>query len=148
MTKVNFLDSSTIEVVVRDGEKFILKCYLPVHYARQMAIAQTLALSFDENFSDDKTSMVYWVLIDVMTNAGFSFSYDSSDRGMERGRIGARIRQLRESKGMEAKQLATLTNIDASNLCRIEQGRYSVGLDILSKISLALGAKVDLVEVG
>jgi transcriptional regulator with XRE-family HTH domain len=48
---------------------------------------------------------------------------------------------------MEAKQLAIITNIDAANLSRIEQGKYSVGLDILSKISLALGAKVDLVEI-
>ena len=147
MTKVNFLDSSTIEVVVRDGEKFTLKSHLPVHYTKQRAIAQALVQSFDANFSDDKTSMVYWVLMDMMENAGFSFSYDGSDRSIERERIGSRIRQLRESKGMEAKQLAILTDIDASNLCRIEQGRYSVGLDILLKISQALGAKVDLVEV-
>ncbi|MFN7703574.1 MAG: helix-turn-helix domain-containing protein [Chryseotalea sp.] len=147
MTKVNFLDSSTIEVVVRDGEKFILKSHLPVHYTRQKGIALALAQSFDANFSDDKTSMVYWVLMDVMANAGFSFSYDSSDRSIDRERIGTKIRQLRENKGIEAKQLAILTDIDASNLCRIEQGRYSVGLDILSKISKALGAKVDLVEV-
>ena len=63
----------------------------------------------------------------------YGFSYESSDRSVERERIGEKIRHLRESKGMEAKQLAMLTNIDASNLCRIEQGRYSVGLDILTK---------------
>lgn len=147
MTKVNFLDSSTIEVTVLDGEKLVLKSHLPVHYTRQKPIALSLARSFDENFSDDKTNMVYWVLMEMMTNEAFSFSYDSSDRSVERERIGARIRQLRESKGIEAKQLAILTDIDASNLCRIEQGRYSVGLDILSKISQALGAKVDLVKV-
>jgi DNA-binding XRE family transcriptional regulator len=147
MTKVNFLDSSTIEVIVLDGETFVLKSHLPVHYTRQKSIALSLSKNFDENFSDDKTSMVYWVLMKMMANEGFSFSYDSSDRSLERERIGARIRQLRESKGIEAKQLAILTDIDASNLCRIEQGRYSVGLDILSKISQALGAKVELIEV-
>lgn len=147
MTKVNFLDSSTIEVVVRDGEKFTLKSHLPVHYTRQKVVANSLAKYFDENFSDDKSSMIYWVLMKMMANDGFSFSYESSDRSFERERIGAKIRHLRESKGMEAKQLAMLTNIDASNLCRIEQGRYSVGLDILTKISHALGVKVDLVEI-
>lgn len=146
MTKVNFMDSSTIEVTVLDGEKFVLKSHLPVHYTKQKPLAASLAKSFDENFSDDKTSMVYWVLVKMMANEAFSFSYDNSDRSGERGRIGARIRQLRESKGVEAKQLAILTGIDASNLCRIEQGRYSVGLDILSKISQALGARVDLIE--
>ena len=147
MTKVNFLDSSTIEVVVLDGEKFTLKSHLPVHYTRQKAIANSLAIHFNENFSDDKSSMIYWVLMKSLANDGFSFSYEGSDRSLERERIGAKIRYLRESKGMEAKQLAILANIDASNLCRIEQGRYSVGLDILTKISRALGVKVDLVEV-
>lgn len=147
MTKVNFLDSSTIEVVALDGEKFTLKSHLPVRYTRQKLIAHSLAKNFNENFSDDKSSMIYWVLMKMLANDGFGFSYESSDRGVERERIGTKIRHLRESKGMEAKQLAMLSNIDASNLCRIEQGRYSVGLDILTKISHALGVKVDLVEV-
>jgi DNA-binding XRE family transcriptional regulator len=147
MTKVNFLDSSTIEVVSLDGEKFTLKSLLPVHYTRQKLIARSLATNFDENFSDDKSSMIYWVLMKMLANESFGFSYESSDRSVERERIGEKIRHLRESKGMEAKQLAMLTNIDASNLCRIEQGRYSVGLDILTKISQALGVKVELVEV-
>lgn len=146
MAKVNFLDGSTIEVVALDGEKFTLKSYLPVHYTRQNAIANSLAKYFNENFSDDKSDMIYWVLMKMMANDGFSFYYKTSDRSLERERIGTKIRQLRESKGMEAKQLAVLTNIDASNLCRIEQGKYSVGFDILTKISQALGAKVDLVE--
>jgi DNA-binding XRE family transcriptional regulator len=147
MTKVNFVDSSTIEVVVLDDEKFTLKSHLPVHYTRQKLIAHSLAKNFDENFSDDKSNMIYWVLMKMLANDGFGFSYESSDRSQERQRIGAKIRLLRERKGMEAKQLAMLTNINASNLCRIEQGSYSVGLDILAKISQALGVKVDLVEV-
>ena len=68
-----------------------------------------------------------------------------SDRSQDRERIGARIRQLREVKGIEAKQLAALANIDAANLSRIEQGKYSVGFDILTRISHVLGVKVDLV---
>jgi len=42
--------------------------------------------------------------------------------------------------------LSQLANIDAANLSRIEQGRYSVGLDVLSKIALALGAKIEMIE--
>ncbi|HTB52350.1 MAG TPA: helix-turn-helix transcriptional regulator [Ferruginibacter sp.] len=145
MTKINFLDSSTIQVIANDGEKFILKSHLPVHYTRQKSIAQALAKNFNENFSDDKSSMVYWVLMKMLADEGFGFSYESSDRSADRERIGAKIRLLRESKGMEAKQLAMLANIDAANLSRIEQGRYSVGFDILTKISQALGVKVDLV---
>ncbi len=145
MTKVRFLDDLIIEVIARDGEKFTLKSLLPVNHTQQKFIGQSLGKYFEECFSDDKTSMVYWVLMKMMANESFSFSYENSDRSEERQRIGKKIRQLRESKGIEAKQLAILTGIDAANLSRIEQGRYSVGLDILSKVSQALGVKVDLV---
>ncbi len=145
MKKAKFLNDTTINVVTRDGETFTLKTYFPVAEEEQQAVANFLADSFEKNFSNDKSSMVYFVFCDAQANAGFSFSYTGSDRAEERKRIGARIRQLREDKGMEAKQLATLVNIDAANLSRIEQGKYSVGLDILTKISHVLGVKVDLV---
>jgi DNA-binding XRE family transcriptional regulator len=145
MTKVNFLDNNTISVVARDGESFILKPLLPVPAKDQQMIINQLAHSFEKNFSDDKTSMVYWVLMEMMTDMGFSFSCEGGDRSKERERIGAKIRQLRENRGMEARHLAALANIDAANLSRIEKGKYSVGFDILTKIAGALGAKVDLV---
>jgi DNA-binding XRE family transcriptional regulator len=145
LTKARFLDDTTINILARDGETFTLKTYLPVVENKQQAIANFLSDSFEKNFSDDKSTMVYFVFCDAQANAGFSFSYAGSDRSNERKRIGARIRQLREDKGMEAKQLAKLVKIDAANLSRIEQGRYSVGLDILTKIADALGVKVDLV---
>ncbi len=146
MTKVTFLDDSTINVVARDGETFTLKTYLPVPKNEQHQISQLLITCFEKNFSDDKTSMIYWVLMKMMSTAGFSFYYAGSDRSEEREYIGSRIRQLREKKGMEAKGLAELAKIDAANLSRIERGRYSVGLDVLSRIAYALGAKVDLIQ--
>ena len=145
MTKANFLDDTTINVVARDGETFTLKTYFPVAEDDQPAVASFLADSFEKNFSNDKSSMVYFVFCDAQADAGFSFHYAGSDRSEERERIGARIRQLREEKSMEAKKLAKLVKIDAANLSRIEQGKYSVGFDILTKIADALGVKVDLV---
>lgn len=145
MTRAIFLDDSTIKVIVPDGETFTLKATFPVAEDNKQAIAKFLADSFEKHYSNDKSSMLYFAFIDAQYKAGFSFSYIGSDRNEERKRIGSRIRQLREDKGMEAKQLATLANIDAANLSRIEQGRYSVGLDILTKIADALGVKVDLV---
>jgi len=56
-----------------------------------------------------------------------------------------KIRQIREEKGIEAKDLAKLANIDAANLSRIEKGKYSVGLDILSKLAFVLGCHIDIV---
>ena len=77
---------------------------------------------------------------------GVSFlGISSGDRQGERTRIGNKIRVLRKEKGIEAKDLARLANIDAANLSRIEQGKYSVGLDILSRIAFVLGCQIDIV---
>ena len=46
---------------------------------------------------------------------------------------------------MEARDLAILTGIDAANLSRIEQGKYSTGVDILSRICVILDAHLDLI---
>ena len=68
------------------------------------------------------------------------------DKMAERQRIGVRIRELRQKQNIDARTLAIKAGIDASNLSRIEQGRYSVGLDILAKIANALNARVEIVE--
>ncbi|MCI1786094.1 MAG: helix-turn-helix domain-containing protein [Bacteroidales bacterium] len=67
------------------------------------------------------------------------------DRDDERERIGAQIRSLREERKMDAKDLASLADLDASNLCRIEMGKYSPGLDILCKIATALNCTLEFV---
>ena len=57
------------------------------------------------------------------------------------------LKEIREEKHLEAKTLSLLTGIDAANLCRIEQGKQSVGIDLLSKIANAMGYKIELVEL-
>ena len=80
--------------------------------------------------------------------SGISFmGISSGDRQCERTRIGSRIRQIREERGIEARDLAKLAGVDAANLSRIENGKYSVGIDILSKIAASLGKKIDLVDL-
>ena len=49
------------------------------------------------------------------------------------------------AKDAAIQAAADAAGIDAANLSRIEQGRYSVGLDILSRIAFVLGAHIDLV---
>lgn len=64
----------------------------------------------------------------------------------ERQRIGARIRQLREEAGLSQQDLADITGLQRPNISRIESGRYNTGQDILSKIALALGKRLDIVD--
>lgn len=63
----------------------------------------------------------------------------------DRIRIGQRIATLRTSQGITQRQLAQRCSITQPHLARIEQGKYSVGLDTLSSIAEALGAQVELI---
>ena len=62
-----------------------------------------------------------------------------------RKRIGERIRQLRTAKGVSQTELAEKAGLSQPHIVRIEQGRYSVGLDTLQTIAKALGCTVDMV---
>lgn len=62
----------------------------------------------------------------------------------DRLRVGKAIRAIRQQRKVDAKTLAQMTGIDAGNLSRIEQGKYSVGLDMLSKIAHNLGCQVEI----
>lgn len=63
-----------------------------------------------------------------------------------RKRIGERIRQLRTERGISQVELAEKAGLSQPHIVRIEQGRYSVGLDTLQAIAKALGCTVDMVE--
>ena len=63
-----------------------------------------------------------------------------------RERIGQRIAKLRKEQGMTQAELAERTGIQRAHITRIEAGRYSVGIDLLDKIAVALGMEVDFVE--
>ena len=64
----------------------------------------------------------------------------------ERKRIGARIAALRQAKGMTQAQLADKCGMKAPNITRVEVGKYSTGLDILSRIAEALDCTLDFIQ--
>lgn len=64
----------------------------------------------------------------------------------DRERIGKRIAELRKQKGLTTYQLADMIGITRMHLWRVENGKYSTGIDTISKIANALGCRVDLVE--
>lgn len=66
--------------------------------------------------------------------------------GNDRERIGKRISRLRMEAGISQYKLADLTGISQGNIARIESGKYSTGIDLLSKIGDALGYELDFVR--
>lgn len=75
----------------------------------------------------------------------------------ERQRIGSRIAELRKTvewtdaagirrTGMTQTDLAQITGLTRTHILRIEQGKYSVGLDYLAAIAEALGCEIDFIN--
>ena len=149
ITKAKVVDSKTVEVIAPDGEVFQVLCQVGKYISQETRDYELHVIEsiFDKNYSNDKELMINNIWRDAVLN-GISFiGISPGDRQCERTRIGHRIRQIREMRGIEARDLAKLAGVDASNLSRIENGKYSVGIDVLSRIAASLGKKLDLVDI-
>ena len=99
-----------------------------------------------KDFGDDISSVMYHTYLQLTYDYSCSCVIWSDDaKVIERQRIGKRIREIREEKKLDIRQVASLCNITEYNLERIEEGRYSVKIDLLAKIAMALGTKLDFI---
>lgn len=146
-SRAQILDRNTVEVQTPDGELFSIISDLAKYDSDEYKnyVLHLIEFIFDRNYSEDKETMINRIQREFLLNAVPSMGMDSGNRQDERVRIGRRIRELRDRKRMEARDLALLTGIDAANLSRIEQGKYSTGVDILSRICVILDAHLDLI---
>ena len=62
----------------------------------------------------------------------------------KRQEIVSKLTQARIEKGLSQAQLAEMVGTQRSNICRIENGGQNLSLDLLIKISFALGKEIDL----
>ena len=148
-SKARIVDAKMVEVTAPDGEVFQVLCQVGAYLSEDTRNYELHLIEaiFDENFSVDKELMTNNIWRESYVRGVAFLGISSGDRHGERIRIGSRIRQIREERNMEARDLAKLAGIDAANLSRIENGKYSVGIDILSKIAAALGKKIDFVDL-
>ena len=148
-SKARIVDSKMVEVTAPDGEVFQVLCQVGAYLSEETRKFELHLIEaiFDKNFSEDKEQMTNNIWRESFARGVAFLGISSGDRQGERVRIGGRIRQIREERNMEARDLAKLAGIDAANLSRIENGKYSVGMDILSKIAAVLGKKIDLVDL-
>jgi len=77
---------------------------------------------------------------------GVVFQYVVTPVEAFRKRVGAKIKDVREQRGMSGRELSFIANIDPSNLSKIEQGKYAVGMDVLFRILYVLDADLQIVK--
>ncbi|MEW6674553.1 MAG: helix-turn-helix transcriptional regulator [Nitrospirota bacterium] len=56
--------------------------------------------------------------------------------------LGARIKELRKTRGLTQDQLSEMVDIDSKHLSRIEVGRSYPSLDVLERIAVALNVEL------
>lgn len=155
-TKVIWADSQRVIVETPCGDDFLVgfmdDSYYRIEKQSPFKISVELGQLFDKFYKGDSSVILGEINRQLLINHwGAIFFYqpfEKTQKDDDRIRIGRRIKEMRQAKGWDAKTLATVTGIDAANLCRIEAGKYSVGFDILSKIANACGKKIDFVDLG
>lgn len=150
-TKVKFISETQAKVVLPDGNTYIIGFCTPFNYLAGPHFIRLTEWLFDFHLwctKDPINVAVRNINSDLYRDEYemIFFIIPEQDKLDERKRIGDRIKELRKKKNVDAKDLAQRIGIDASNLSRIELGKYSVGLDVLTKIANALDARVELVE--
>lgn len=146
-SKARIIDERLVEVIAPDEEVFSVLTSTGKYTDEKYRDYQLHVIEwiFDLSFSENKELMTNKIWNGLIFNGVSFMGMSSGNKQAERTRIGAKIRQIRENKGIEARDLARIANIDAANLSRIEKGKYSVGLDILSKLASSLGYHIDIV---
>lgn len=64
---------------------------------------------------------------------------------MIREEIGLKIAQLRKEAGLSQRQLAEKAGLTQNTIYKIENGKFSVGIDVLDRVAKALNRKIDIV---
>ncbi len=149
-SKAEVVNNKIIKITAPDGEIFTAISQIGANINKETRNYELHLIEyiFDFCFSEDKEKMINNIQREAKKNALEIFGISYGNRQGQREYIGERIRQIRQEKHLEARDLALLVGIDAANLSRIENGKLSVGLDVLSKIANSLGYKVDLVKNG
>ena len=63
-------------------------------------------------------------------------------RNENRKQIGELLSHKRKERGYALEQVAIMTGLSETNLMRIEEGRYNIGVDMLMNIINALETKI------
>lgn len=62
-------------------------------------------------------------------------------------KIGSRLQEIRESQGLSLEDLSSQTGIGLIHLIQIEKGKGSTSIIMISRITQALNASVEIVEL-
>lgn len=146
-TQIEFLNDVQIKVTTKQGTEVLGHLTLcPAQTDKQkQEVIDVVKQAFDRyDTLVEVRNMISLIGLTPLTS-GLMFEYLVTPQEANRKRIGKRIKEIRESKNLSARQLAFMTHIDPPNLSRIESGKHSVSIDTLNKIAYFLDAEIQIV---
>ena len=60
---------------------------------------------------------------------------DKTIVNVARALIGSRLRDLRKKKGLTQPQVSELIGVSVNTICKVENGKFDFGVDILNKLA-------------
>lgn len=145
-TVVEFINDEQIKVITKRGEELIgiIRGGLAKTDEEKTKVIDVVSNAFES--TDTCKEAVNFISICAIDRLlmGMIFDFVVTPIEAQRRRIGRRLRELRETRGLSARELAFMTRIDPSNFSKIEQGKHAVGIDTLNKIAYYLDAEVQI----
>lgn len=71
----------------------------------------------------------------------------SEEKNLNRLRIGQKIAELRQEKGLTVRQLGEMSGVSYQNITKIEHGKYNVSIDLLTKVLNVLDSKLEIIPI-
>ena len=138
-------NSTLVRVELSNGQRYNIGYWGLIYVEAPEIYGRVLQHILDQFEESEETDLKAYLQSFYARAKDNSLMYVIPDDNGERERIGRLIRELRSARKMDAKRLAVMANIDPANISRIEQGKYSVGLDVLCRIADALNSHIDIV---
>ena len=138
-------NSTLVKVELSNGPRYSIGYWGLIYVEAPQIYGRVLQHILDQFEESEETDLKAYLQTFYARAKDNSLMYVIPDDNDERERIGRAIRELRTARKMDAKRLAAMANVDPANISRIEQGKYSVGLDILCRIADALDSRVEIV---
>lgn len=141
---ISGVDPSTDYLVVKfaNGDAPTIKCSALVlpdvkkikwHEARVAADGSHITVQ-----AEPENLEIPWDVIRNVTDE--AFARHMAKRASEQARyIGARLRELRENRGLTQAKVASIAGIEPSNLSRIENGHFDLSTSTLWRVLAAMG---------
>lgn len=71
----------------------------------------------------------------------------SEEKYANRLRIGQKIAELRQEKGLTVRQLGEMSGVSYQNITKIEHGKYNVSIDLLTKVLNVLDSQLEIIPI-